>query len=227
MTTGNFIHLKGILTQAELEQVRQLIASGQFEDGKSTASGAAIQVKNNQQLKPTPQNAQLGQFLLQAIMKHPVVIKAIMPKMGLPPLVSRYTQGMKYGTHVDSPLNGRDYTIRTDVGLTLFLNEPDTYEGGELEVMTDAGYQPYKLAAGDAICYPTTQLHRVNEVTSGERLVAVTWLQCLVRDAHQRKIIHQTSEVIADLEQNGMANTEAHLNLQQVYSNLIRMWAEL
>lgn len=227
MATGSFIHLEGVLTPDEVKQVRAAVDNGKFEDGRMSASGAAVQVKNNEQLATSQANQQLEQFILHAIMRHPVVQRAIMPKMPIPPLISRYTEGMHYGTHVDSPLNGRDYTIRTDVGMTLFLNEPEEYEGGELEVMTAGAFQGYKLPAGDAICYPTTQLHRVNPVQSGQRLVAVTWMQCAVRDAHQRELIFQTSEVIQALEQKGMANTEEHLTLQQVYSNLIRLWAEL
>jgi PKHD-type hydroxylase len=227
MATGSFIHLKGVLSKEELEQVRALIGRSQFKDGRNTASGAALEVKHNEQLTSSQENVQLEQYLLQAFLKHPMVKRAVMPKMYMPPLVSRYAKGMHYGTHVDSPLNGRDYTIRTDVGLTLFLNEPEDYEGGELEVMTAGEFQPYKLPAGDAICYPTTQLHRVNPVTLGERLVAVTWMQCVVRDAHKRDLIFQTSEVIQALEKKGMSNTEEHLTLQQVYSNLIRLWAEL
>lgn len=227
MATGSFIHLKGVLNQEELKQVRDTLRNSKFEDGKLTASGAALKVKYNEQLASSPQNMQIEQYLLRAMLNHELVKRGVMPKMYMPPLVSRYTEGMHYGTHVDSPLNGREYTIRTDVGMTLFLNEPEDYEGGELEVMTGGEYKAYKLAAGDAICYPTTQLHRVNPVKSGERLVAVTWMQCVVRDAHKRELIYQTYEVIQALEKNGQANTEEHLKLQQVYSNLIRLWAEL
>ncbi|BDD04473.1 Fe2+-dependent dioxygenase [Aureibacter tunicatorum] len=227
MVHGNFIHLKEVLSQEELRQIREIVAKSNFVDGKATASGAALKIKNNQQLANSQENTQIAQYLLQALLKHTLLQRAAMPKMAIPPLISRYTEGMKYGMHVDSPLNGQEYTIRTDISVTLFLNEPHEYEGGELEIMTDAGLKSYKLSAGEAICYPTTQLHRVNKVISGKRLVAVTWIQCAVRDAHQREMIFKASEVIKELEEKDMANTEAHLNLQQLYSNLIRMWAEI
>ncbi len=227
MAIGDFIQLENVLTENEVHQIKSIVKKRHFENGQLTASGAAVSVKRNEQLKAGAENAQLENFIMQALTRHPMVQRAVMPKMTMPPIISRYTPGMSYGTHVDSPLNGRDYTIRTDVGITLFLNNPEEYEGGELEVMNNGEFKPYKFRAGDAICYPTTQLHRVNEVKFGERLVAVTWMQCVIRDAHKRSLVFQAHEVVRGLEKKEMSNSKEHLSAQQLYSNLVRLWAEL
>ena len=130
---------------------------------------------------------------------------------------------MAYGWHVDSPVMGN--MIRTDIAITVFLNDPSAYEGGELELQTVAGTALYKLAKGDAICYPCTQLHQVRAVTKGERKVAVSWIQSMVRHAEQRKILFEINNVIDHLRQKELQSEEANL-LLQTHSNLLRMWSE-
>lgn len=214
----------------ELDLIDRLIENANFEDGASSATDAAKMVKRNLQIPKngSHEKQQIDALVMHAIAQSPLIQAAIMPNRVLPPLVSKYESGMHYGMHVDSPLMGDAQmgTIRTDVGMTIFLSEPTSYEGGELSVQTGAGEVRYKLNRGDAIIYPTTQIHGVLPVTSGVRLAAVTWMQCAVRDMQQREMLFHLKTVQTLMQQQ---NPQSHENLLllQVYSNLVRMWAEL
>ncbi len=222
-----YLHVEKLLDESQLLQIWKLIQSADFQDGTATATDFAKSVKKNQQIRAEDnfQAQQAGNIILQAMSQHPQVQTAIMPKMVLPPLISKYTESMNYGMHVDSPLMGSQYTIRTDVGMTLFLSHPDTYQGGELEVLTEAGEKRFKLPAGDAVIYPTTKLHRVLPVTAGVRMAAVTWMQCAVRNPELRDMLYSFNQATQSVGHKGMK--EEHLALQQVYANLVRMWAEI
>ena len=222
-----YLHIEGLLSSEEVELIRQITASANFKDGKVSASDAAKQVKQNLQIRAEDDlhAQQAGNVMMQAMSRNVTIQGAIMPKAILPPLFTRYTESMNYGMHVDSPLMGTQFTIRTDVGMTLFLSEPDSYEGGELLVLTETGEKHYKLPAGDAIIYPTTKLHQVMPVTSGTRLAAITWMQCAVRDPAQRDLLFRLSQATAAVGQHGLDSEQ--LTLQQIYSNLVRQWAEL
>ena len=223
----NYLVLEKLLSGQELSQIFQLIDQAVFQDGSSTASSDAASVKNNLQIRAEEnfQAQQIGQIVMSSLSRRPEFQSAILPKVILPPLVSIYREKMSYGMHVDSPLMGSQFTIRTDVGMTLFLSEPDTYEGGELLVITETGKKKFKLNAGDAIVYPTTKLHEVLPVTSGKRIAVVTWAQSAVRDAHKREILFNLQSSISNLVNDEMKNER--IKLQQVYANLVRMWAEL
>lgn len=222
-----YLQVRQLLNPDELETITSLSKIGRFIDGKLTATDAAAKVKSNMQmpLEGSLEAQQIGNIVMKAITRNPLIQAAILPKLILPPLVSKYQPGMNYGLHVDSPLMGHQYTIRTDVGMTLFLSDPETYEGGELAVYTEVGEVKFKLAKGDAIIYPTTKLHKVNPVVSGERVAVVTWMQCAIRDAQKREILFKLKA--ASDEFKNEEKSEAFLALQQVYSNLVRMWAEL
>ncbi len=226
MANLNYLHLKGMLSSEHLSAILNLINQADFETGTASATGNAAQVKDNLQIRAedNPHAQQIAQIVMQAISTNVSLQSSVLPKAILPPLVSKYVPGMKYGMHVDSPLMGSQYTIRTDVGMTLFLSEPDTYEGGELLVKTETGDVKFKLAAGDAIVYPTTKLHQVLPVIKGVRMAVVTWMQSAVRDGNQREILSQLNYVIQSL---GESQVNERLELQQAYSNLLRMWAEL
>ena len=222
------LHVPGLLSPGQLQKADNLLPSLQFIDGKSTASGAALQVKNNLQVSKEAHQAhpELQQLVGQAILSSPMIQQAIMPSKILPPLISKYESNMHYGWHTDSPLMGTDYIIRVDVSITVFLNHPSEYEGGELVIHGPGGFVQYKLAKGDAIIYPTTRLHAVNKVTSGNRIAAVTWMQCAIKNPEQRELLFQF-KAANDAIGAEKANTTEYLLLQQVYSNLIRMWAEV
>jgi PKHD-type hydroxylase len=225
-----YITVPGLLKPMELDMIDRLLAGANFEDGTTTATDAAKKVKHNLQLPKTGslEKQQTDAIVMNAIAQSPLIQAALMPSRILPPLISKYEPGMHYGMHVDSPIMGDPQVgaIRTDVGMTIFLSDPSTYEGGELSVITQTGDVRYKLNRGDAIIYPTTQIHGVLPVTSGVRLAAVTWMQCAVRDIQQREMLFQLKTVQTMLEQQNLGNQE-NLILLQIYSNLVRMWAEL
>lgn len=222
------LHVPALLSPQLLQQVDELLPLLLFADGRSTATGAAQQVKNNLQVSKEAHAAhpEMQQLVTRAILSNPLVQQAIMPVKILPPIISKYEQGMHYGWHTDSPLMGEEYTIRVDVSITVFLNEPAGYEGGELVIHAPGGYVQYKLQKGDAIIYPTTRLHGVNSVSSGYRMAAVTWMQCAVKNPEQRELLFQL-KAASDAIGNTQAGSTEHLILMQVYSNLVRMWAEL
>ena len=143
-----------------------------------------------------------------------------------PFLFSKYFEGMGYGWHVDSPLMGGNPTIRTDLAMTIFLSDPATYEGGELVIQTDGGEVSYKPAAGAAVIYPCQYIHCVNEVTSGMRSVAVTWIQCSVRSAEHRKILGDLKQLHESMAASDANGKQTQLVLQ-TWSNLLRLWAEM
>jgi PKHD-type hydroxylase len=222
------LHVPGILSPETLQKVDSLLPSLKFIDGRSTATGAAKEVKNNLQVSKDAHNAhpEVQQLIGMAIVSNPLVQQAVMPIKILPPLISKYEPGMHYGWHTDSPLMGEEFTIRVDVSITVFLNNPTEYEGGELVIHSPGGYLNYKLQRGDAIIYPTTRLHCVNQVASGHRMVAVTWMQCAIKNPEQRELLFQLKATTDAIGAAKSGSTE-HLMLMQVYSNLVRMWAEL
>lgn len=219
-----YLHVKELLNNQQLTVVHNLLESARFADGRETATAAARDVKNNLQVDMNaPQYGMLQQVILEGLNNSVLLRNAIFPKHVYPFLFSKYTDGMEYGWHVDSPLMGN--MMRTDIAITVFLNDPDKYEGGELELQSSSGTLLYKFAAGDAICYPCTQLHRVRPVIKGERCVAVSWMQSMVKDAESRKMLFDIQQVIDSLRTVDLQSAEAHL-LQQTHSNLLRMWAD-
>ena len=225
---GHYIHLKSLLPPQAIQDLERQLSIARFADGRQTASNKAKSVKNNLQVDLNDQNtlAHLQQTVGSALMMNPLFQSAALPKYIYPPVFSKYEPGMEYGWHTDSPIMGNQPPLRTDLGMTIFLSDPDTYEGGELEVQTNSGLKQFKLPKGDAICYPTTQIHRVAPVTSGVRLAAVSWVQCSVRDPQKREILTGLWDVHQRLVEKDMDSKEAPVVLQ-TYSNLMRMWAEL
>lgn len=220
---ASYLHLSQLLSGEQLQQINELSKQAAYLDGKSTASSAAKLVKHNLQMDAQSQPyAMAQQIILGALNQSSLFREATFIKNIYPFLLSKYTQGMEYGWHVDSPLMGN--MMRTDIAITIYLNNPDEYDGGELELQTPLGNQLYKLAAGDALCYPCTQVHRVRPVTKGQRLVAVSWIESMVKSTEERKILFEMQQTIEALLQTA-AKEEAN-KLQQIRSNLIRMWAQ-
>jgi PKHD-type hydroxylase len=149
-----------------------------------------------------------------------------MPLKTAAPYYARYTTGMSYGAHVDDPVMGQGELYRSDLSVTLFLADPDSYDGGELCIQTAFGEQQVKLPAGDAVLYPSSSIHRVAEVTRGERLVAVSWIQSLVRAPEQRNLLHELNQAREALLQNRPDAAET-AQVNQSYINLVRMWSEI
>jgi PKHD-type hydroxylase len=197
-----------------------------FADGKSTASMAARDVKNNLQAKENDKSLfQVQEIVDAALATSPIFNIAALPKKIYPPIVSKYATGRYYGWHVDSPVMG-DPPMRTDLAMTIFLSDPASYEGGELILQTASGNVAFKPAKGDAVLYPCQYLHCVNEVKSGERVAVVTWVQSNIPSPEQRQILFDLNQVHAVLSQKDMHSPEANL-LLQTHSNLFRMWADV
>jgi PKHD-type hydroxylase len=221
------ICIADVISADELHQCRDVLAAAPFRDGRTTAGWHARLVKRNLQAESGDAVVErLRGSVGQAIRRNPLFEMAARPKRVRPVLFSRYQSGMEYGSHVDDAVMAGADPSRTDIALTLFLSEPDGYDGGELIVETSGGEQSYKLPAGCMVVYPASTLHRVAPVTRGERLVAVTWVQSLVRDPAQRELLFELDTARRSLfEQHG--KTREFDLLSKSVANLLRMWAEL
>lgn len=217
------IQIADVLDAATVVGLRQALAeeAESFTPGVRTAGWQARAVKNNEQ-SAGPAAAKAIAAVQGALMAHPVFKAAARPKLLTGLLVSRYRPGMAYGTHVDDALMGG---IRTDLSFTVFLADPESYAGGELVIEADDGDTAIKLAAGSAVVYPTTSLHRVAEVTSGERLVVVGWVRSLIRRGDQREVLFDLDQVVNTLRETG-AERPVLDRVLKTRANLLRMWAE-
>ena len=222
------LKIPGVLTQEQVGTVRKLLARAPFVDGKLSAGSAAKRVKHNEELdKNAVQLDHLNAIVMTSLVQHPVYRSGALPLRVASPYYARYTPGMAYGDHVDDPVMGHDGAMyRSDISITVFLNEPENYDGGELVIHTSFGTNEVKLAAGDAVMYPSSTLHHVRAVAAGERLVAVTWLQSLVRDPAKRELLYQLYQAREQLLLSAPDAPEtAHVNT--AYVNLVRMWGDL
>ena len=222
------INIPGVLDQNQLQQVRQILNSARFVDGRLSAGLTARKVKNNEEIPgDAAELGQLNHIVMNSLYNHPLFQSAVLPHRLATPFYARYSAGKAYGDHVDDPVMGPiTGRCRTDVSTTVFLNEPDEYEGGEIVIRTSTGSQQIKLAAGDAITYPSGSLHHVAEVTQGTRLVAVTWAQSMIRDADKRELLfnlHRSREAL----QKKYPDDEEVVKIDHAYINLVRMWAEI
>ncbi|MCK6443639.1 Fe2+-dependent dioxygenase [Elstera cyanobacteriorum] len=215
--------LADILPADRLTALVDRLKTARFIDGKATAGWNATGVKENQQAY-APGVAQLAAEIETALRQHPVFALAARPKRLHPILFARYEPGMTYGYHVDDPLMG-DPPLRTDLALTLFLSDPETYDGGDLIIDQPGGEQAYKLPFGAAVLYPATTLHQVAPVTRGVRLVAITWIQSLIRDPGQREILFDLDTARRMLFARDGKSREFDL-LSKSFANLLRLWAE-
>jgi PKHD-type hydroxylase len=222
------LHLKNILDQDMLNNAREMLGKVAFIDGKHSAGMAAEQVKNNEEMQQGTQQAQyLDQLVIGRLAENSDFRSAALPFRVAQPVFARYTPGMCYGNHVDDPIMGGGMEkFRTDVAVTVFLNEPADYAGGELVIQSPFGEQRVKYAAGDAVLYPANSVHRVEEVNNGERLVAVAWIQSMVRDAAKRELLFELDQARnALLQQDSEALTSQQVD--RSYVNLIRRWSEV
>lgn len=217
-----------VLTRPQIETFRQALASADWVDGSATAGHIAARAKRNEQLPlDHPVGRQLGEILLQALSNQPTFIAATLPARILPPRFNRYQGGGTYGNHIDNAIFGVPGTaqrLRSDVSVTVFLSDPETYEGGELVVEDTFGTYAVKLPAGQAVVYPSSSLHRVNPVLHGTRLASFFWVQSLVREDHRRRMLWELDQSIQALTTQNEQN-DALARLTGVYHNLIREWS--
>ena len=223
------LHIPDVLTTEQVTQMRAALQAADWTDGRETVGVQGARVKHNQQLPDrSPLRQQLGQQVQAALARHPLFHAATLPLRLLPPRFNRYADGGQYGFHIDGavmalPDDGGQ--LRSDISCTLFLNEPEAYDGGELIVSDTYGEHEVKLPAGDLIVYPSSSLHRVAPVTRGARLASFFWVQSLIRDDSRRRLLFELDTSIQALTSTD-ADAAALLQLTGVYHNLLRQWAE-
>ncbi len=216
--------LAQVLGTAALTRVRALAESLNFVDGRLT--NPASTVKHNEQISHGDQSAaEAGLLLRDALVAHPALSALSMPRQIARPTLARYRPGMTYGWHVDAAMFASQPPMRSDLSCTVFISEPEEYDGGELEIQSADEVRSYKLAAGDAILYPSTTIHRVAPVLRGTRLVGITWLQSYIADAHRRDLLNQLDE-LRGLTGVVEQRERSLVLLESVRSNLFRMWAD-
>lgn len=217
-----------VLNSEDISVIADLMATANFHQGTASAGSEAIRVKNNHEMHISEVETQrLNNLVMGKLVQNPTYIAAAFAKRIAAPFYAKYTEGMHYGNHIDDPVMGpANQRYRTDVSITIFLNNPDAYDGGELIISTAFGEQKVKLNAGDVVMYPSSSTHQVAEVTRGERLVAVTWLQSTIRDPAKREILYNLSQARETMIKTVPESAE----LEQVsnsYVNLLRMWSDI
>jgi PKHD-type hydroxylase len=220
-----------VLSKAEVAHFRAAMDAAAWEDGRSTAGAQSALVKKNEQLPPNGDVARrLGAAIVKALVANPLFVSASIPKQIFPPLFNRYGVGQHFGVHVDNAVRGDHLTgarIRTDLSVTLFLSEPQEYDGGELVVEDYYGSHRVKLPAGHLVLYPASSLHTVTPVTRGTRIASFFWLQSMIRDGHARSLVFDLDTAIQGLVARLGRDDADTVRLTGVYHNLIRYWAEV
>ncbi len=223
------ISIDQVLSKTEVRDFRAQLDAAAWEDGAATAGTLAKSVKRNQQITDGSELCQrLGQHILRRLSSTPLFISAALPRTIYPPKFNRYADGGTYGAHVDSALMflpGSHQQMRTDLSATLFLAEPEEYDGGELEVEGPFGVQAVKLAAGDMVLYPSSSLHRVTSVTRGARVASFFWIESLVQDEGERTLLFDLDQSIQQLTPLVAPDDPRLVQLTGVYHNLLRRWA--
>lgn len=225
------LHVPEVLSRDALAKIRALLNQASWEDGRITAGTQSEQVKNNRQLAEKSDAAREGRtIVLDALGRNALFFSAVLPKKIFPPLFNRYDGATNsFGNHIDNAvrtLRGTNLHVRTDVSATLFLSDPDQYDGGELVVEDTFGTRAVKLPAGDLLLYPSSSVHRVEPVTRGSRIASFFWIESMVRQDEQRRLLFDLDMSILALRRQ-LGETEPVVRLTGCYHNLMRMWADL
>jgi PKHD-type hydroxylase len=222
------LHIPGVLSPEQVTSMRARLRAADWIDGRASVGTQGAKVKRNRQLpEGSPLAVELGGIVGAALMAHPLFFSSVLPLRILPPYFNSYTGGEHYGPHVDGAIRSQRgiAALRADVSCTVFLNDPDDYDGGELAVIDTYGTHEVKLPAGDAIVYPSTSVHEVLPVTRGERLASFLWVQSMVRDDWKRAMLYELDTNIQALRARHGEEAEL-VGLTGHYHNLLRMWAE-
>lgn len=224
------VEIAQVFTPGEALVIRQKLEQSDWVDGKVTAGYQSAKVKHNRQLpEDHPLGQELGKLIIERLTTNNVFMSAALPQKIFPPLFNVYEGGESFGYHIDNairPIKGTQERVRTDLSMTLFLSDPETYDGGELVVEDTFGPREIKLPAGSAVLYPGTSLHKVRPVTRGARISAFFWLQSLVREDSERALLLQLDVAIQRL----MQGNPEHPSLEEltgIYHNLLRKWADV
>ena len=225
------LHIPEVLTKAQVAELRAAIDAADWIDGNATSGTQSALAKRNEQL---PEGSAAARFaggkILDALSHSPLFVTAALPQTVFPPLFNRYGGGQTFATHIDNSIRqSRDGSvrIRSDLSATLFLTEPEDYDGGELLVEDTYGVHEVKLPAGDMILYPASSLHQVTPVTRGARTSSFFWIQSMIRDDARRALLFQMDIAIQQLSLKVGAGAPELVSLTGTYHNLLRMWAEV
>jgi PKHD-type hydroxylase len=225
------IQIPELLTAAQVVDVRRLIDAADWVDGNVTSGQQAALAKRNRQLPEDGAAAKrAGEIVLEALGRNPLFVSAALPARVWPPLFNRYDVGEGFGLHVDNAVRvkkGGVEPLRSDLSATLFLSNPDSYEGGELTIEDTYGAHAVKLAAGDLILYPASSLHHVTPVTAGERVASFFWIQSMIRDDARRRALFEMDVAVQRVARELGQGHESVVALTGTYHNLLRMWAEV
>jgi PKHD-type hydroxylase len=224
------LQIPDVLTAEQVAHARHMLDTANWVDGRVTAGHQSTQVKDNMQLpEDHPVGRELGDMILEALQRNALFVSAALPLRVFPPLFNRYRGGQSFGNHVDNAIrqiSGTHLRIRTDLSATLFLGEPEEYDGGELVVEDTYGVHSVKLPSGHMVLYPSTSLHHVRPVTRGARVASFFWIQSMLRDDGDRTLLFDLDTAIQRLTVD-MADHPAAVQLTAVYHNLLRRWADL
>lgn len=222
------IEIPNVLNEQQLSEARELLLNAQWSDGTATAGYQSAKAKNNLQLPgDSAECRQIGDMILKALGSNGLFYSAALPARIFPPLFNCYQGGRSFDVHVDNAIRfvpGTPVKVRTDLSMTVFLSEPEEYEGGELVIEDTYGSHSVKLKAGNMILYPGTSLHRVTPVTAGRRLASFFWLQSMVASDEQRRLLFELDTAVQNLNRQVEDNPEL-VRLTNVYHNLLRQWA--
>lgn len=223
------VHVPNVLSKEQVAHFRAQVNAAAWVDGNVTSGHQARRAKNNMQLpEDGPEARALGEILVQALNRNALFFSAVLPHTIFPPLFNRYDAGMTFGLHVDNAVRRTSdgLRIRTDVSATVFLSDPEDYDGGELTVEDTYGSHAIKLPAGDLIVYPADSLHAVTPITRGSRVASFFWVQSLVRDVRQRALLFDLDAAIMKLTSD-VPDNPALVSLMATYHNLLRLWSEV
>ena len=224
------LQIPDVLTANQAANCRNKIEKSEWIDGKITAGHQSARTKNNLQLPENhPLTLEMGELILSSLERNPLFMSAALPLKVFPPLFNRYEGGHSFGNHVDNAIrqiNGTPHRIRTDLSATLFLTNPEDYDGGELVVEDTYGVHSVKLPAGHLVLYPATSLHNVRPVTKGARISSFFWIQSMIRDDGERTILFDMDMAIQRINETAPDHPSA-IQLTGVYHNLLRRWAEV
>jgi PKHD-type hydroxylase len=225
------LHIPQVFTKDEVRTLREQLDAGPWADGNMTSGHQSATAKRNLQLPEDSAEARaVSALVVQALNANPMFVSAALPHTVFPPLFNRYEGGGEFGTHVDNAIRqqrGGALRIRSDLSATLFLSEPEDYDGGDLIIEEMYGPQTVKLPAGDLVLYPSKSLHRVTPVTRGARVSSFMWLQSLVRDDADRETLFRMDVAIQRVALEKGPKDQAVIELTGVYHNLLRRWAEV
>jgi PKHD-type hydroxylase len=224
------IAIPDVLTADEIARIRATIDAAEWIDGNATSGSQSALAKRNRQLSEDSDAARsAGTLVLDALARSALFVAAALPLKVFPPLFNRYEGGEAFGAHVDTAIRirrGSDFRVRADLSATLFLEDPDSYDGGELVVEEQYGEQRVRLPAGHMVLYPASSIHRVEPVTRGRRTAAFFWIQSMVRDDAARRLLFELDSAVQSVAATNGQDDPAVVRLTGVYHNLLRRWAD-